>query len=163
MFCCRVKTETASFWMQELVSTSLEQNYTTQSQFKLNSAKFSFTQLIPITLAVDSFMQLHAASYSFSLTKCEWKWIKLGFCRVLEALKHVQAFIFGYSVSLQVFWSRQDRRSSPVQWAAEHSSTVVVALGSRAEQPVFSLLWMVAHMGCGPVCVMGPCTASQRL
>ncbi len=49
-----------------------------------------------------------------------------------------------------------------MQRAAEHSSTVVVAAGNRAQQPVFPLSWMGAHMGCGPVCVMGPCTVSQR-
>ena len=68
MVCCRVKTETALFWRQELASTGSEQKCTIQSQFKLSSAKSSFVQLIPITLSVASFMQLHAASYSFSLS-----------------------------------------------------------------------------------------------
>ena len=35
-----------------------------------------------------------------------------------------------------------------MQRAAEHSSTVVVTAGNRAQQPVFSLSWLVGHMGC---------------
>ncbi len=100
------------------------------------------------------YMQLPAAASSFILDQSGHNKLKHRICRVLEVLKHVQAFILGYSVPLQVFWSRQDRRSRPVQRAAEQSSTVVVvAAGNRAQQPVFSMSWMVGHMGCGPVCV----------